>query len=266
MDIKRLFSPKNIIHHKVSGIVIRQGRNMVSEKDKLLIGFTPKAGCTVASKLFFNHIGKLEEALAFDPWIHKYRTEYAKEYPTNYWHLTSKKIVRIKFVRNPFTRAVSSYIHAMRNPYEKEGIESFYQIEDFRTISFEQFLTYLESLRISSCNPHHALQCAPGEGKYYKYNHIVKLENLENELNSINEKNKFNLKLEDSLLKSGHHLKKNETENQFVGQTPYLVLTKGKRRTSEIPSYHSFYNELLKEKVLKIYKRDFNFYKYQKTF
>jgi hypothetical protein len=245
------------------GLAVRQDRNIVSEAHNILFGITPKAGCTMATKIFFNHIGRLDEALSYHSWIHRYRQKYIAEHPTSFAHLRSDSMLKLKFIRNPYTRAVSSYIHAMKHPYEKERIESFFDIGDFRAISFLQFIEYLESLPIAYCNGHHALQWVPGEGQLFKYDFLVRIEHLEEDLKVAADKGGVTLKIEDALLSSSHHLKKN-TSTEFVGRTPFLDLSSGHEKLTEIPSYGAFYDDETRQRIEKVYQRDFRVYPYDR--
>ena len=47
---------KNILSGTSNKFVVG---NLVSEQHKLIVGWTPKAACTVGAKMFFNHIGYL---------------------------------------------------------------------------------------------------------------------------------------------------------------------------------------------------------------
>ena len=69
------------------------------------------------AKIFFHTLGLLEEALQYHIWIHKYEQEI---YIPNHLPIGSKNYssyLKLNFVRNPFTRAVSSYLHCMKAAY-----------------------------------------------------------------------------------------------------------------------------------------------------
>jgi hypothetical protein len=50
------------------------GRRILHAPDfPLVLLFTEKAGCTSLTKWFLFHIGKLDEATDYHPWVHRYR-------------------------------------------------------------------------------------------------------------------------------------------------------------------------------------------------
>ncbi|MGB3625335.1 MAG: hypothetical protein WA989_05900 [Henriciella sp.] len=75
--------------------------------------WSEKAGCTSLAKWFFWHLGLLDEALDYHPWIHNYENEKFKS-RSGYVQDCIKAIESgkpvIKFVRNPYRRAFSGYL------------------------------------------------------------------------------------------------------------------------------------------------------------
>src|SRR5690606_4649078 len=138
-------------------------RNLINHEHKLIIGWTPKAACTVATKLFFSKIGQLEKALNFNPWIHKYRQVYQKTnvlIPTKDW---KPGFLTIKFVRNPYTRAVSGYTHAMIQKYLDKQLSDFFKTSNKHSISFNQYLDYVEAKINKGLDAHNNKQFIPEE-------------------------------------------------------------------------------------------------------
>ena len=97
-------------------------------------------------------------------------------------NILDNKYLKIKFVRNPYSRAISSYIHYVL----------FY---DNKSVSFFQFLNNLNSNKykydIHYASQHHLL-----EKKQKIYNEIVKIENIDIEIERINKKYNINLEYE----------------------------------------------------------------------
>ncbi len=90
-----------------------------------MMGWTPKCACTTACKMFFHHLGLLEEALEFHEFIHQYRQrvyEPKHQVLTNYFH--DKDMFKFKVVRDPYRRAVSSYVHYMRDSYHRIALNA----------------------------------------------------------------------------------------------------------------------------------------------
>jgi hypothetical protein len=76
--------------------------------------WSAKAGCTFAIKWIWYHEGRLDEAAAFHPWPHLYRQRVYYRRPG--YHEQLRRIPSlgprcVKFVRDPYRRAVSAYLH-----------------------------------------------------------------------------------------------------------------------------------------------------------
>ena len=86
--------------------------------NKYIIRWTPRSGCTSVVKQWFDELGILEEALKYDPWVHKFRLSvfYDRFGRVMDHHLQSNDFIKIQYVRNPYDKAVSSYIHACKWP------------------------------------------------------------------------------------------------------------------------------------------------------
>lgn len=210
---------------------------------KFIIDWTPKAGCSVICKIFFEYMDILEEALKYSSWIHNYREKYyyAKYGRVNNTQLLSNKIIKIKFVRNPYSRAVSSFLHVMKTKLKK-----LFNNED---MSFYTFLLNLKRKKYPS-NSHYNLQMINSEKKN-TFNHIIKIENLEKEIKNLNKR--FNLNLNYDFT-STHHIIK-ERINIDVSSVKFSQILK-------IPNYNNFYDKKTKVLVDEIYKADIIRYNY----
>ena len=228
-------------HKKINDMLIVH--NKKKSNYKFIIDFTPKAGCSIICKMFFDYMDELEKALNYSPWIHNYRIKYYyhKYGFVHYNQLSSNKIIKIKFVRNPYSRAVSSFIHVM-----KTELKQLFNNED---MSFYDFLINLKKNKYPS-NPHYNLQMNNLEKKN-TFNHIIKIENLEKEIKNLNER--FNLNLNCNFT-SNHHIIK-EKNNQNVCYVKYSEISK-------IPTYNNFYNKETKDLVYEIYYPDIIGYNY----
>jgi len=238
-------------------------RHMFSREHRLIIGFSPKAACTVGAKMFFNHIGRLDEALAFDPWIHNYREEYLKThvvYPRWHWN---KRYLKIKLVRNPYTRVISGYTHAMIHPYMDEQLTTFFGIKDRRELSFSRFLEFLEARINGPINPHNGLQVFKEELHQYPYDHVLKIEELEAGLADIRARRGVDLKVDERILNSGHHLPKYEFRLERCSEVPFSSLAKRKDGRISVPPHAAFYDPVTLARVSKLFEPDISTYGYQ---
>lgn len=233
---------------------------------KLAVFFAAKSGCTFVTKWFFNQIDHLTAALDYNPAIHKYRWNvYAKsdqflKSQNNFIDNIGKGYIKIKIVRNPFERAVSSYMHFLLL-LQKEHIaikKNFGIGYNKMNYSFSEFLEYLKNLNIDQCDIHWRQQFQPINQKL-KFDHIIHLKNSKQEL--LNLEKTYNLKRNgniDKMAFSDHHsVMSNDIEHKFCGNKSF---------SSEIlknrPAYKCFYNNELEESIRSIYSLDFEKFKF----
>lgn len=82
-------------------------RRLISPDAGLCVYWSPKAGCSSAVEMFFDSIGYDHSR---HTWIHDARQEYQRKQPRE----PGDPCVRLQVVRNPYDRAVSSFLHYMR--------------------------------------------------------------------------------------------------------------------------------------------------------
>jgi len=220
--------------------------------NNFIIDWAPKAACTIVTKQWFDQMGILEEALSYNPWVHCFREHvfYEKFGSVTTSHLESDDFIKIKYVRNPYSRAVSSYIHGCKFPGLFENFEK-------KNPSFHVFLQGLASgkLSINTGGNHWRIQnCYPK----VKYDETIKIENLEPETKRLNKKYNLNLKCN---FTSDHHVEKNDKIDNFFN-TPASEV-KNYLDENKIPEYDSFYNEEVINMVYEIYKTDIETYNYK---
>ena len=93
-----------------------------------------KSGCTSLAKWFFYQIDLLQTALSYSPFIHNYEYDIYKSTPAYSVRLgialREKQKETFKLVRNPYRRAVSSFVSLIGPPYmehpEWKPIRKFY--------------------------------------------------------------------------------------------------------------------------------------------
>lgn len=230
---------------------------LMSDSKKLGLIWSAKAGCTFTSKWFYYQVGHLEKALSFQ-WVHRYRGRYVNNEIANksdeYLEKQIKETNFIKIVRNPYTRAVSSYFHATKH------INKYRSLADLSpAFSFAEFVDVMGRRDISSVDIHFRSQTHlfERENIITPYR-IIKIEEsfsslplLEKELNLA----PSNL----TELKDSHHYLKKNTEGEKCFNTPFTK----KDMENRVPPYHCFYNDELLDKVYKLYQVDFERYDYK---
>ncbi len=83
---------------------------LIDRKNKIIIDWSAKAGCTSAMEIFFRHMGILrehckvsDEALHYGPWVHHYREKvFSKNNLVTEKDLKSPDYFRIKFLDREF--------------------------------------------------------------------------------------------------------------------------------------------------------------------
>jgi hypothetical protein len=234
---------------------------LVWKAQNLALLFTPKAGCTFAVKWFLDQIGLLPEALAHGNWIHDYRQGifYALEgYRPDDIALPGMRI--LKFARNPFDRAVSSYVHANRMGYEDELVQAFLgrPVTANNRYSFREFVSYLGSIDLQRCNPHHLLQAHKLEvDGLVTPTHLVRLEESRRVIPALERELQLKTTNLDALSSSGHHTERSIDE-KFCGDQAFKL----GRGNIRLPGNKAFYDADLERAVAELYGEDFTRYGY----
>jgi hypothetical protein len=213
----------------------------IHPKKKIIIIWQAKAACTIVNKMYYEQEGLLDKALKSHRWIHRYRKKHNSQIE-NIRKIAIKNIKNkyIQFIVNPYRRAASSYIHAMK----KKKYRKLLCLNN-ENISFEEFINILIKGKIKP-NIHHNKQT------FYLHKsrkiEYIKMEEIEKKLPIINKKYGLNYKLHTS----SHHVKKNSVNNNnFIGQEPWNNIK------DNIPEkYHNFYNKDIRKKVEKLYAED----------
>lgn len=208
---------------------LNHNKPLYHKKENIMVLWQAKAGCTMVKKMFFHHEGKLQEILKKHPWIHNFNySEYSMKTPNE-----NTKI--IQFVRCPFERAVSSYIHVQRHFYAFKEIIP----EDLKFCSFS---TFLDKLKNVCSNLHYNKQIT-----LYKNVENYKIEYLNDQtIEELNKRYKLNYKI----FSSPHYIERRKN-HQFVGDKSWKDID------NSIPEkYTYFYDKKIKNLVEELYHDD----------
>ena len=150
-----------------------------------ILCWSHKSGCTSTLKWFFWHTGDLDKALSYTEKaglvIHNYEAKVFKsgsDYRTNLVDAILQGKPIINFLRCPYERAFSSYMHLHNKHFirlEKDqiynvGLEVRREVQRFvygedvsieYPFSFWQYLKYLHSMKPSELEKHHSPQYTP---------------------------------------------------------------------------------------------------------
>ena len=166
----------------------------------VIVSWSPKSGCTTILKWFLEQNNLLEEANKFSHWVHDYRenklcfgTDY-KELCMRYFKENPSTKHIIKLIRDPYKRAVSSYLHVLRWGLLTEDWAVIAKIENWKKsngiayqkgMSFRQFLLFIIDQRARGIvlDPHLKQQYDKTQDP--KVNQFVRIENFSTEIELI---------------------------------------------------------------------------------
>lgn len=160
-----------------------------------------------------------------------------------------------KFVRNPFTRAVSSYLQVVSHPQRLFG--PFAEAAGTpEALSFCGFLEQLHGLDVWNCNTHYRMQKLRFEDDMDPpWDRIARIEMLEADLGAMNRD--FGLSLDLPVARPGRRRSlRVVTGTEVVAQVPYGEMSGG------WPPYELFYDDRTDALVRTVYAADIDSYGY----
>ena len=188
----------------------------------VIVSWSPKSGCTTILKWFLAQNNLLDEASQYSDWVHDYRQNklcFGKSYKEMCMHYFTEKTATkyiIKVIRDPYKRAVSSYLHLLRYgiltrdwPVVTE-VESWKEINGLvhqKGLSFKQFLLFIvdQKLRGRTLDPH--LEQQYDKTQDPRVNQFVKIENISVELEALEKRFLLNCINKNQISNSVHHNK-----------------------------------------------------------
>ena len=121
--------------------------------------------------------------------------------------------------------------------------------------SFEQYLQWLSTTRLDFTNPHFGTQKFWGEGLIFKFDHVIKVESVGE--NIPLGQGKY-LRVPPETRASKHHNPRQNLEGYF-GDLPYSGL---RNEYGTFPAWENFYNDATKALVVDLFGIDFSAYSY----
>ncbi|OJD69621.1 sulfotransferase family 2 domain-containing protein [Bacillus sp. NH11B] len=236
----------------------------------LILFWSQKSGCTSLAHWFFYQINLFKQAIKYDSFIHNYEHEIYKNSSDYFIELAaalcSKEKDTYKLVRNPYTRAVSSFVSLIAPPYIEnpawDPIRRFYYGNDTcnKPISFKIFLYYLKAKMtdLEQIDPHALQQYVQSEEEFVtNYFH---LENFSTEIKNLEKAYQLKASPLHILTKSWHH-----QIDKAIFKGAYADADITDPLFPRIPTYDSFYDHETIQLVQEIFYKDFITYKYPLT-
>jgi hypothetical protein len=212
------------------------------KKNNICITFTPRGGCSISFQQYLDLIDLLNDGLSYNPFIHTYRNDVF--HPNmdfcDIHQLINEKYTFVKFIMNPYIRAVSIYRSQTSN-----------------NLSFRECLMEIVNNKIDYFND---------SDKYHMHSQYIDgEENIITKYVKIDKNETFQLTLFDGTLytldvnkySSIHHGIKNINNTAFCGDLPRENIN------DNLPkSYKYFYDDEIKKMVETVYKQDIEHYGY----
>lgn len=142
-------------------------RPLIYPKEKIMLIFSAKSACSSSVIWLFHRMGLAAEARAFSEWPHDYRVNsfYRRRDVIDGARFVPLQEYRIvKVMRDPIDRVLSSYRHALSYGYPRDLIQDKLGIDMVEQgLSLKEFIDFLETEDLSSCDIHHRKQFHPLE-------------------------------------------------------------------------------------------------------
>ena len=241
--------------------------DVFDSRNKIVISWMPKSACSYVMQLLAYQLGVIYHSES----PHTFRMEWYGRcspelkscvYLDPSWY-------KFKVIRNPYDRMVSSYLYSMVTAFIPDKIlrATIPGIVRRHDISFTRFLEYAENVVAQGykIDNHVKAQHKPWEWEYFLegkptlYNKIVKIENLEQDLDEV--RKATGIDYPTSFKETPSHYAVRRNVSNFVGDVPY-----GRLRNKIPTDYGHFYNDELKERVGKLMERDLLVYNYSFPF
>ena len=251
--------------------LVRYRCPLYTKEFPIILLYSEKSGCTAAIKWFFWQTGLLDDALTISHWVHNYENSVFKKTP-NYrsdlvQHLCSNDKRIIKFVRDPFERAVSSYLillgaaarkpnHFSHRHWENICRHIYGRPDDPRGLSFRDFLMYLceTSTVVGEADGHFAQQFRIEEQFFPVETH--RLGNMFKVLKSL--ESEMHLPTSDAaVLESRHHRVYDKSFSTVVADVRF---EKGAFADQRPPQFRAFYSAETENLVQELFYDDFRNY------
>jgi hypothetical protein len=236
-------------------------RPLLHPDARMLVIFSPKSACTNVVIWFLHQLGHAKAAFDFDPWPHQYRAEvyFKSKLYQRACALDVAQFAVVRVVRDPFSRAASSFRHALQRGLVDPDFSML--PEPARAadqgLSFAEFLDCLDRLDLTTCNPHYRIQRHPIEDLLpVRYLINVSTEDLFTRLNEV--ETDLGLPLTDFVEVPWFHRDRRSSVNGTLDTADAytLPLTQSAARKGPWPRYEALLSPSARERIARLYAVD----------
>lgn len=237
---------------------------LIDEQRRIILDWTPKSACSKVVEMFYEQMG-IHRGVHYTGFIHDYRTNHMP----NYTKVTESMLYdpafyKFKVTRNPYDRAVSSYIHSMSYSLIKDQIfrDKSEYLQDKEHTSFTRFLEWFLESKDFEDGGHFHMQSHPHEherwqqGRVSIFNRIVKVEEFDSGIKLVNVDKSTNYSYPAN--DDHHYHVHNVSMTEYAGDTPISKLLE----MPILPPYRCFYNAKTRLLVQQIFQWDLLLYDY----
>ena len=249
---------------------------------KIILDWTPRAACSAMVAMFLKGMN-IYQNVNYSGFVHDYRM---KQFYKQYGHVNKNEFLdkswyKFKVVRDPYSRAVSSYFAVMTDTFLSRNMfdgKPYSYLRDIAT--FEEFIDiyekeYLDKKATFIGMSHIDKQSRDIEWdifqKHHKhaFNTIIKLENFNNGIDIVNHNTGMNYNLGN--YSDSHNNPHHNDLSTYYGNASLITFVKGNKEIKRIdfidikclqPDYKTFYNDIMKQKIKRIFYQDFLIYNY----
>ncbi|WP_186510776.1 sulfotransferase family 2 domain-containing protein [Caenimonas sedimenti] len=236
---------------------------LLDQERGFVMFFRPRCGSTTLTRWFFENLGVKFGGFS----IAAYRNEWLEprlEQLRADLHSRYAELHKFVVVRDPFERAVSSYLHVVNNPKDtqwevvKPDVPQGLEKQEF---TFRQWVDYLERIDLDATHiiwrRQSALSCWDRG-----VNDVVRLESMNDYLLEMN--SRFGVATKPTFnsvtvpVKEKRHPRTWWWRPKFYGDTPFreLLQFKGKAAFQDFPDYSHFYDRGLRSRISRVYGAD----------
>jgi len=220
---------------------------MIDTENRVIFIWNAKCGCTFLKKLFFAYLGfenyarKNVHKLNKTKWLHS---------PLPYDYQNYKIFL---FCRNPYDRLVSGFLNKFVTDVPNYISK---KIENVEELTFLDYVTLLEkNTNFDIIDEHHfGKQINVEEMKKINVNHVFDIHNID--MSILDAHFQKNSQLFQCTKQNWNATKKNSKKMNNI----FTKKVKDLKKMNVFPSYSSFYNDELREKVKRMYQTDFDYF------